>query len=345
MATFSKRAGKWRVQVRRRGVTRSATFYTKGEAREWATQIEREIDTGQLGSRATVTLGEAFERYADEVSPQKRGSRWEKVRLAKMGRDALADVRFRDLTPEHIEKWRDRRSQEVSAGSVNREMNLLKSVLRQSREVWGWIDDAPEKKVRRLPSPPARDRRISDDEVQRICWALEFDGERVETRSQEVAVAFLLALETGMRLGEIVGIRRQDLKGRSVHLARTKNASPRSVPLPRRAIELLDLLPGQPGTDWIFRVTSETASSLFRRGRLRAGIHDLTFHDSRHEACTRLARKLDILDLARMIGHTDIRSLRTYYNPTAEEIADRLDAADGPTSPPRPGTTEGTDQS
>ena len=55
-----------------------------------------------------------------------------------------------------------------------------------------------------------------------------------------------------------------------------------------------------------------------------AGIEDLTFHDTRHEALTRLARKLDVLDLARMVGHRDPRSLMIYYNPTASEIAQRL---------------------
>jgi len=50
----------------------------------------------------------------------------------------------------------------------------------------------------------------------------------------------------------------------------------------------------------------------------------MTFHDTRHEALTRIARKLDVLDLARMVGHRDARSLMIYYNATAEEIAQRL---------------------
>ena len=59
-------------------------------------------------------------------------------------------------------------------------------------------------------------------------------------------------------------------------------------------------------------------------GWARAEIVGLTFHDLRHEATTRLARKLDVLDLSRMTGHRDLKSLRRYYNPAAEEIADRL---------------------
>ena len=48
------------------------------------------------------------------------------------------------------------------------------------------------------------------------------------------------------------------------------------------------------------------------------------FHDTRHEAITRLCKKLDVLSLARMIGHADIRELNTYYNATAEDIANYL---------------------
>lgn len=71
----------------------------------------------------------------------------------------------------------------------------------------------------------------------------------------------------------------------------------------------------------VFTVDSQVASTLFRRARIRAKIVDLTFHDSRHDAITRLAQKLNVLQLARMVGHRDIRSLHTYYNETAESMA------------------------
>lgn len=57
----------------------------------------------------------------------------------------------------------------------------------------------------------------------------------------------------------------------------------------------------------------------------KAAVEGLSFHDSRHEAVTRLSKKLDVLALARMIGHKNIRELMTYYNETAEELAARLD--------------------
>lgn len=53
-------------------------------------------------------------------------------------------------------------------------------------------------------------------------------------------------------------------------------------------------------------------------------VDGLTFHDLRHSAITRLAKKLDVLALAKMVGHRDLRQLMIYYNPSAEELAGRL---------------------
>jgi len=56
-----------------------------------------------------------------------------------------------------------------------------------------------------------------------------------------------------------------------------------------------------------------------------ANIQDLNFHDTRHEACTRLAQLLDVKDLSKVTGHKDIGILiNTYYNPTASEIAKKM---------------------
>ena len=60
----------------------------------------------------------------------------------------------------------------------------------------------------------------------------------------------------------------------------------------------------------------------------------LHFHDTRHEGITRLAKKLEVLDLARMVGIRDLSILMVYYKPTATEIAERLAAAEQRTAEP-----------
>ena len=145
----------------------------------------------------------------------------------------------------------------------------------------------------------------------------------VTTKSGAAAIAFLFAIETAMRAGEICGLTAPDITGRVAHLPQTKNGRKRDVPLSRRALELLAYLPVDSAT--VFGITSASLDALFRKTRDRASIENLTFHDSRHEAITRLAKKLNVLDLARMVGHTDLNELQTYYNESAADIAEKLD--------------------
>ncbi len=222
--------------------------------------------------------------------------------------------------------WRDRRLREVSGATVNRELNLISSVFERARKEWGWCVTNPVRDISRPKKPRPRDRRISDDEIERVLYALGYDeNEEVTTRQQLTGVLFLLGIETAMRRGEMVALKWTDihLLQRYVSIVDSKNADRRDVPLTKRAVELLGRLKQEGERPFLF--SSDTASTLFSRAVKKAEIENLRLHDARHEALTRLARKLDVLDLARMIGHRDPRSLMIYYNATASEIATRLD--------------------
>ena len=116
-----------------------------------------------------------------------------------------------------------------------------------------------------------------------------------------------------------------DIVGRTATLRQTKNGTKRGVPLSRRAAELLRLLPEVPNEEPLFGMRAGSLDALFRKAKKRAIIEDGTFHDTRHLAITRFAMKLNMLDLARMVGHRDLRQLQIYYNESAETIAFRFD--------------------
>nr|WP_295999925.1 tyrosine-type recombinase/integrase [Rugamonas sp.] len=117
-----------------------------------------------------------------------------------------------------------------------------------------------------------------------------------------------------MRAGEICALVKDNVTGRVAHVLDAKNGEDRFVPLSPRAMEIWAMVPDG------FGVTSATVDALFRAARDdRTLIKDLHFHDSRHEAITRLAKKLHVLDLARMTGHKDIGKLMIYYNESAED--------------------------
>lgn len=323
MANFERRGKRWRVRLYVDGQRESGTFATKAQAAAWAVQREAELTGARLPDR---TLRAALDRYAGEVSPTHRGARWEIVRLAAIARNWKASTRpLAAIAASDIAAWRDWRLEQVSAASVAREMTLLRSVFEQCRREWGWLRANPMQDVRRPGGHRVRERRVSDDDIQRMCYALGWDMDSAPANaSQRVAVAFCLAVETAMRSGELCSLAWDQVRisERYVRLERTKNGDARDVPLSARAGELLGLLPR--AGEQVLDVTPALRDALFRKARARAGLDDLHFHDSRHEATTRLARRLDVLDLSRMTGHRDLKSLRRYYNPTASEIAERL---------------------
>lgn len=337
MASYAKRTGGWRAQIAVQGVRESKVLSTKAEAVAWATSREAEIRAGKsTGIQTGRTVGDAFDRYEKEVSATKRGQRFEVLRLAAIGGwevngKPFREMRLVDATSEVLGKWRDHRinTDKVTGSTVNRELNLLSNVFATAAKEWKWIAASPTTDVRRPKESQPRDRLYTDDEIERICFALGFDlggHEKAETISQRIAVAYLFAIETAMRAGEICGLVPQDVVGRVATLTETKNGTKRKVPLSKRAIELLELLQQQPEENTtLFGVTAKSLDALFRKAKTRAAIDDATFHDTRHLAITRLAKKLNVLDLARMVGHRDLKQLQIYYNETAEAMAERLD--------------------
>ncbi len=295
-------------------------FPSKREASDWAARTEWEIANGAKIA-AAMTFGDLLDRYGREVSAQKRGARWEILRITRMQADPLGRIKLGDLEPRHFGEWRDRRLGEVTPGTVRREMVLLTHALNVAVREWGLLQANPMDGVRRPPEPPARDRLPTADEIERMQYVA---GDDLRKRQARAFHAFRFACETAMRAGEIVGLTwdRVDLDRRVAHLDRTKNGTARDVPLSSEAVRLLRELPK---VDPVFDLTGAQLDALFRKVRDKAGVEGLTFHDSRHAAITRLAKRLDVMDLARMVGHRNLNQLLSYYNEGAEDIARRLD--------------------
>lgn len=319
MPNLERRGKRWRVRVMVDGRKASATFHTKGEAAAWALAQHK----GMAERRDQHTLKDALKKYAREVAPDHKGKRWELVRLKSLQDDPVAAWPLLSLGPPQLAEWRDRRLWKVKGSTVLREMNLLGSVLESARREWRWIGVNPIKDVRKPPQPPGRRRRIAQEEIEAIAAACGLaDGLRAQTALQRVGLAFLFAVETAMRAGEILGLTAADihLAEKYVRLPRTKNGDVREVPLSSRAVAILKTLPGN-----VFDLNPQSRDVFFRRAREAAQIQNLHFHDARAEAIWRLSKKFNILELARIIGHRDLKSLMLYYQDSASELATRLD--------------------
>ena len=195
------------------------------------------------------------------------------------------------------------------------------------------LEAGPAERLERLAAAMPERGRVAltymPAEVKRLCRHLSYrTGKTPETKLQEVALVFLVALHSGMRAGEILSLGKStlDLHRRVARIAQHKTAHltgrPREVPLTRAAVRLLRPVASR---DACFSLTSASLDALFRKARDNLLIEDLHFHDTRGEALTRLSRRVDVMTLARISGHKDLRILMAhYYRETPEQIAARI---------------------
>ena len=333
MAYFRKTAKGWRVEVARKGKRISATFAHKATAQQWAAEQESAILSGLVGKWPAKTVSQAIARYEREVSIHKRGKDYESLKfrafeknfpdLAKM---QLAEVR----TPDLVE-WRDARLKVVTKGTVQREINLLRNVWTVASREWHWCGDSPWTALRAPGDNPARTQRIRWQDIRRIVrWLGYRTGQRPATKYQEVAWAFMVGLRTAMRAGEIMGLTREaiNLQSRVITLKVHKTveeAGTRFVPVNKHGHRILKVLIAEVFSGPIWTVAPKSLDALFRKARDALRLGDIHFHDSRAMALTMLARRVDVMTLARISGHRDLNQLlSTYYRETPEQIAARL---------------------
>jgi integrase len=352
MAYYRKRGTRWRAEVERVGQRPvSKSFTTKAAAVTWATTLEAEILGGRRGVIVPRTVGQALKRYALEISPQKRGARWEQVRLTKLERElGCAGLLLEDLQAADLAAWRDRAlagkgpgrpqtragvervvaPRPISGASVRREMALLRSVFEIARKEWGWLRANPLADVYRPPPGRARQRVYEPAEQLRLELALGYQrGQRTTTATQRIGAAFAWSIETGMRAGELLALSWGDVDAaaRTARLVTSKNGDARLVPLKLAALAILEDLPAGEPDARIFALEARSLDVLFRRARDRAGILGATFHDARATFITRTAQagKVKVMELALIVGHRDLKSLMVYYRPSASSIAPQLD--------------------
>ena len=156
------------------------------------------------------------------------------------------------------------------------------------------------------------------------------------SKMQEVGLIWLIAMATGMRSGEIVNRPVADvfLNKRYIYLPDTKNGTSRKIPLDDFALQLwsLALKIDRKNSPKVFTVSDGSRDTLFRKARKEAGLEhaNLTFHDSRHEAASLMAKRIkNALTLCKIFGWKDPKNALIYYNPTNDEILEEMNMSQG----------------
>ena len=323
MASYVKTKNGWKAYVKKKGLRTTKCFRTKVAAKAWATQQENEL-ASVFNSSFKGTFGDILERYCTYITLKKPKPKNDNNTILRFLKDSIASIKAVEITKKHFAEFRDKRLEQIKPSSVRRELKLFSSICTTAYEEWEWLNHHPMKTLSLPASGEPRDRRPTEEEIQQICRTLGYaEGVPVILKTQLVAVFYLLAIETGMRSGELVWMNANksciSIENRCITLLVTKNGTVRQVPLSPRALELVKVI-----LQSDLSITDQSRDTLFRKARDYLKIKNLTFHDSRHEACTKLSDSLHILSLAKVTGHKDLRQLQVYYNPTVSELADQL---------------------
>jgi len=282
-------------------------------------------DVRQKTVASAVVLANSLPRLAlTALPPEKKSAASEKQCLLFLKRH-FGHYSVATLQSKHVASYRDDRLREGKAGAtVIKELSSLAHVIDTAIRDWGLpLQVNPVRLVRRPAAGRGRDRRLSADEEVKLQAACLKSGAPL------LRFMMTLALETGMRLGELLTLEWQhvDLTVRVATLTDTKNSEARQVPLSTRAVEAFTGIPRHLTNRRVFWRWSRRDSfeNAWRRTVEKAGIVDFRFHDLRHEATSRFFEKrFNMMEVAAITGHKTLQMLKRYTHLKAADLAVRL---------------------
>ena len=326
MAGIRKRSSNWNVQIRRSGhPPLSKTFKFKADAVYWANKTEALLDRGgsvlSAENMDIKTLKDLLIKYRDEIVVSKRSGEYETIMINAFLKSQIASLELSKIKPHHFAVYRDQRMKSVSGVTVAREFTIYSHAFKTAVQEWGYLDMVnPLSFIKKPIGHQPRNRRLSSGEPEVLLRSC------AESENYLLKPLVVLAIETAMRRSELLNLTWKNVcfDRRIAHLEMTKNGTKRDVPLSSEAITLLRSLPHDISGN-VFPLTAAALRGLWNRACKRAGIIDLHFHDLRHEATSRFFEKgLNVMEVATITGHKDLRMLQRYTHLRAEDLAKKL---------------------
>lgn len=337
-----KRNGKWQVRIRLKDQPAiEKTFINKSDAEAWGKITESEIIRGTFIKRQEaerLTLSDSLNRYEKLISSKKQSGDIEKYRIKKWQSSKLAGRSLASLRGVDFAEWRDDRLKTAKPATVRLELALISNLFTIAQKEWGIEGLANPISSIRMPSVQnSRSRLFNENEESYLLDALNVS--KHGCKNQFLKPIVLFALETAMRKGELLSLKWEHInfKDKVAFLPITKNGLPRLVPLSSSAISILKDL-GSSDEGHVFKISANALNLAFNRSLTRARsaykthdgknnkfLENFHFHDLRHIAITRLSEKLpNIIELAAVSGHKDVRMLKRYYHPCIKSLALKL---------------------
>ncbi|MDO8843843.1 site-specific integrase [Methylicorpusculum sp.] len=331
---------KYTAEVRLKGFPpQTATFTRLTDAKKWIQNTESAIREGRHFKTSEAkkhTLADAIDRYERDILPVKFTPKEQlnRKKHLQFWRDEIGFHVMADLTTavfadcrDTLQKTPSRKGGNLSPDSIRKYFLTIESILKRCVNEWHWIEESPLRDNRlEMPAlPRGRVRFLDDDERARLLKACQ------ESNNKQLYLCVILALSTGMRQGELMGLKWPDvdLKRGVIVLHNTKNGDRRRVPLTGLALDLLRqhakvrrlesqlLFPGKVSPDKPMDLRSPWETTL-----KRAEITDFHWHDLRHCTASYLAMNgASMVDIAAVLGHRTLDMVKRYAHLSDSHIA------------------------
>jgi len=338
MATIEKRKTskgnvRYRAVIRKKGYpVQRQTFARRTDATRWVKQTEAEIEQGihlKSVEAKKHTLDELIERYIEFYIADNRKDR-KRIPQLKWWQSQLGKYLLTEMTAPRLSEMKQKLSKDKSPATVNRYLAALSHVFTMAVNEWEWMDDNPMRRVKRPKEPRGRVRYLGEDEKNRLLEACK------NHPVKELYPVVLLAISTGMRQGEILNLKWQDIdfeKNRCI-LHDTKNGELRSVPIVGVAKDTLKEWSKvrKLNTNLVFSGRNPRKPIFIRTPWMEVvketEINDFRFHDLRHTAASYLAMSgASLAEIAEILGHKTLAMVRRYAHLSeghTSKVAERM---------------------
>ena len=297
----------------------------KAEAEEMLEARKTDIKRGEfrLPGKRKIKFEKFAQEYMEYAKLNKRSWMRDEISLKHL-LPHFKGMPLLKINPKHIEDYKRKRLDKVKPATINRELTLLKFMFSLAKK-WKYANENPVKEVKFFQERQLVIHTLTKEEALKL----------IAVAGEHLKPIIMLALNTGMRRGEILNLRWNDVDfdRRFIYIKETKSGVMRKVPMNSLVIEALSKLERK--NSFVFQnpKTNERLKHIrtaFYTARRKAGIEDFRFHDLRHTAATwMVAEGIDLVTVKEILGHADIKTTMRYAHPTPENKRKAVDALAG----------------
>ena len=329
-----KRNGRYQVQVRRLGYKLiSKTFAQKSDGLKWGRQVEVQLEQKRykdISNASKTTLKSVLERHLAERMKLVRTPKKERARFNTICKSKIVDKFLSELSPSNFAEYRDQRMDAgAAAATVIRELSFMSVAISKAIKIYNcWIPEHPIKNSIRPKEAPPRNRRLEDDEYDRLKEYCK-GAPKFKKPSPYWCDAIDFTIESALRLNELLSLKWKNIsmvtKTMKIEAKHTKTNTERTVPLTPKALQVLQKIP-RSIDGRVFPMSINNFNRGWRAICKNANITGLRWHDLRREACSRLLEQgLSISEVQMFTGHKTVSlMLKAYSAHSPVKVAQKL---------------------